>query len=238
MQLLEEYEELIERDSNQISILWKILQIFFYFLTTISGYCSAILFYIFWENIFGGHCPLWAHTYIISTVIVIHSNNDCVERETFVKNIEPDYKNWLNYVVIKHDYEKHFTIYVAHDLEVGFKTFKFDMHKVFVELTKNSELLSDQMICNILQSYVEVYNVHGYNACNLFFTLKILTWTMAWSWVAGLILLLIRVLLVVDFRILKIRIYELPNNLVTLSSDTNKDNIKIESSENDKKKKD
>lgn len=61
---------------------------------------------------------------------------------------------------------------------------------------------------------------------------------MAWSWVAGLILLLIRVLLVVDFRILKIRIYELPNNLVTLSSDTNKDNIKIESSENDKKKKD
>lgn len=61
---------------------------------------------------------------------------------------------------------------------------------------------------------------------------------MAWSWVAGLILLLIRVLLVVDFRILKIRIYELPNNSVTLSSDTNKDNIKIESSKNDKKKKD
>lgn len=59
------------------------------------------------ENIFGGHCPLWAHTYIISTVIVIHSNNDCVERETFVKNIEPDYKNWLNYIVVKHDYEKH-----------------------------------------------------------------------------------------------------------------------------------
>lgn len=61
---------------------------------------------------------------------------------------------------------------------------------------------------------------------------------MAWSWVAGLILLLIRVLLVVDFRILKIRIYELPNNSVTLSSDINKDNIKIESSKNDKKKKD
>ncbi|KAI4484377.1 hypothetical protein M0802_013104 [Mischocyttarus mexicanus] len=292
MQLLEEYEELIERDLNQISILWKILQIFFYFLTTISGYCSAILFYIFWKDVFGGHCPLWAHTYIISTVIVINSNNDCVESETVVKNIEQDYKNWLNYIVVKYDYGKHcewyfivslfscifgivwiaffsvygkggysyktipspwrivppalffnliftiVTIYIAYDLEMGFKTFKFHMDKVFVELTGNSELLSDQMICNILQSYVELYNVHGYNACNLFFTLKILTWTMAFSWVAGLILLLIRILLVVDFRILKIRVYELPNNFIISSSDINKDNIKIESIKNEKKKKD
>lgn len=59
------------------------------------------------EDIFGGHCPLWAHTYILSTVIVINSNNDCIERETVVKNIEPDYKNWLNYIVVKYDYEKH-----------------------------------------------------------------------------------------------------------------------------------
>lgn len=48
MKLLEEYQELVERDSVEISCLWKYLQMFLYLLCAISGYASSVLFYTLW----------------------------------------------------------------------------------------------------------------------------------------------------------------------------------------------
>ncbi|KAK2576447.1 hypothetical protein KPH14_005779 [Odynerus spinipes] len=283
MQLLEEYEELIERDSAQISVLWKITQIFLYFLSTISGYCCAIIFYILWVDIFGGHCPLWAHAYMIPKVKIIDPNNDdCENPETMTKDIEIDHENWLNYIIVRYDYESNckvyyfvslcscifgivwialfsvcgkggydtriitapwrivmpalsfnliFTIvsmYAAHDLQAGFTKFKFDIQKLFSEITEDNKPASSQMICDVLQQYVEMYNVNGHDTCSLFVVLEISTWLMAWSWTIGLIILMIRVLIVVDFRLLKIMIYEIPYNSVTSLSNTNIDSTSIQ----------
>ncbi|XP_043272973.1 uncharacterized protein [Venturia canescens] len=63
MEVLESHEELIESKSEDISMFWKVLQIFFYFVSIISGYGSAILFHLLWDEIFAGHCPIWAHVY-------------------------------------------------------------------------------------------------------------------------------------------------------------------------------
>ncbi|KAF7382447.1 hypothetical protein HZH68_015366 [Vespula germanica] len=234
MLLLEEYKELIERDSKEISFLWKIVQIFGYFLSAISGYCSSIIFYIFWEDIFGGRCPLWAQVYALSTKTVIKSNNDDEQNETII-NI--NLQNWLNYIAVRYDYEKNFISFTTYDLQKGYEKFTFDMQKVFSELTKSNKLSQD-MICNILQSYVEMYDVHGYNICNVFFIIQILGWTIAGSWIFNLMLLVIRILLITDFRILRVRVYEIPYNSIIPSLANDKNNIKTEPSESEKKKKD
>ncbi|XP_035737244.1 uncharacterized protein LOC118448286 [Vespa mandarinia] len=287
MQLVEEYKEFVERDSKEISILWKIIQIFCYFLSAISGYCSSIIFYIFWEDIFGGSCPLWAGVYAHSTATVINSNNDYESNETIVIT---NFKNWLSYIVVRYDSETNceiyfftsllsctfgiiwiamfsvcgkggynnriihspwriivpallfnfafsiLTLYATYELQAGYAKFRFDIQKVFSELTKRNEI-TYEMICSILQSYVEMYGVHGYNICNVFFILQILAWTMAWSWIFNLMLLVIRILLVTDFHILKVSVYEIPYNSIIPSSENDKDNIKTEPSENEKKKK-
>ena len=48
IRIIEQYEELIERDATKISSLSRQLQVFCYFLCAISGYVSSILFHVFW----------------------------------------------------------------------------------------------------------------------------------------------------------------------------------------------
>lgn len=52
---------------------------------------------------------------------------------------------------------------------------------------------------------------------------------MAWSWTIGLIVLIMRVLMAVDFRLLKVMIYEIPYNSNTLHPIINVDSTSIES---------
>lgn len=56
-------------------------------------------------DIFGGHCPLWGHAYMMSKYIIINSDNSCGKKETVTKSIELDYDNWLNYIIVRYDYE-------------------------------------------------------------------------------------------------------------------------------------
>lgn len=62
MQLVREYTELIERDSEEISFLWKGLQMLCYFSSVVSGYTCSVLFYILWVYIYFLYIHL--HTYI------------------------------------------------------------------------------------------------------------------------------------------------------------------------------
>lgn len=48
MKIIEQYQELIERDPAEISYFWKIAQSVLYLLCALSGYICSILFYIIW----------------------------------------------------------------------------------------------------------------------------------------------------------------------------------------------
>ncbi|XP_074104886.1 uncharacterized protein LOC141531188 [Cotesia typhae] len=54
------HDELIERVSHEIHSPWKWIPVFTYLASALTGYVASILFYLFWEDIFGGNCPLWA----------------------------------------------------------------------------------------------------------------------------------------------------------------------------------
>ncbi|XP_076638296.1 uncharacterized protein LOC143350229 [Colletes latitarsis] len=98
MQLLEEYHELIERDATDISYLWKLIQIFLYFVCAISGYVCSILFYLIWQQSFNGNCPLWAKS--VSMLIMDSILDDTVNKYT----TNSSYTDWWNYVITTYDY--------------------------------------------------------------------------------------------------------------------------------------
>ncbi|KAH0569044.1 uncharacterized protein LOC123265869 [Cotesia glomerata] len=54
------HDELIERVSHEIHSPWKWIPVLTYLASALTGYAASILFYLFWEDIFGGNCPLWA----------------------------------------------------------------------------------------------------------------------------------------------------------------------------------
>ncbi|XP_068993776.1 uncharacterized protein [Neodiprion pinetum] len=59
MRILTKHKELIERDANDISILWKLLQMLFYCVSAIAGYVTAHAFFMF-QDLFDRRCILWA----------------------------------------------------------------------------------------------------------------------------------------------------------------------------------
>lgn len=84
MELIEQFEELVERSSSDISYVWKASAIIAYFLSSLSSYICSILFSILWVSephhinfsnktnaplhlctcypqaeICGGHCYFW-----------------------------------------------------------------------------------------------------------------------------------------------------------------------------------
>ncbi|XP_067203963.1 uncharacterized protein [Linepithema humile] len=107
MLLLEEYSELVERDSAEISFLWKGLQMLACLLSILTGYSCAILFYILWENIFGGHCPLWAKLDSLSRTV--NSADEHLHDFTIVQLNDTDWKRY----VVSYDYKKHCEFYFA-----------------------------------------------------------------------------------------------------------------------------
>lgn len=114
MEILDTYKELIETKSDKISICWKISQIFFYLMSAMSGYGSAILFYLLWvswvnfsqhgfssffsfqfalyswqNDIFADHCPLWAQ--IISPILPRIMSED-IPADEVVEGVAPDWR--------------------------------------------------------------------------------------------------------------------------------------------------
>ncbi|XP_046492083.1 uncharacterized protein [Neodiprion pinetum] len=53
MRILTKHKELIERDANDISILWKLLQMLFYCVSAIAGYVTAHAFFMFQDLVNG-----------------------------------------------------------------------------------------------------------------------------------------------------------------------------------------
>ncbi|XP_020283479.1 uncharacterized protein LOC109854619 [Pseudomyrmex gracilis] len=109
MQLAREYTELIERDSEEISFLWKGLQMLCYFASAVSGYSCAMLFYILWNGLFGGHCPLWAKLDYLSESIRVEDEH----LHDYVAVVRLNATDWKRYVIVSYDYEGHCEFYHA-----------------------------------------------------------------------------------------------------------------------------
>lgn len=50
LEIVEIRNEIIERDADNISILWKLIPMILYFFCAVSGYAASILFYILWVS--------------------------------------------------------------------------------------------------------------------------------------------------------------------------------------------
>ncbi|XP_078033956.1 uncharacterized protein LOC144468396 [Augochlora pura] len=98
MKLIEEYQELIERDATEISWLWKLLQAFCYITSAVTGFVCSILFYVKWHYAFNDNCPLWANS-----VRMIFMESELYEP------FDEDNRNlintdWIDQIVTHYDY--------------------------------------------------------------------------------------------------------------------------------------
>ncbi|XP_076656651.1 uncharacterized protein LOC143361270 isoform X2 [Halictus rubicundus] len=105
MELLEEYQELVERDAADISWLWKLSSAFFYMTSAVTGYICSILFYVIWNHAFDDNCPLWAKSVLM---VPVESEGDDIADEVSVNLID---ENWWDYIITDYDYKYRCKIY-------------------------------------------------------------------------------------------------------------------------------
>ncbi|XP_076380312.1 uncharacterized protein LOC117227758 [Megalopta genalis] len=98
MELIEEYQELIERDATEISWLFKFLPAFCYITSAVTGYICSILFYVKWHHAFDDNCPLWANSVLM---IPMESDWNQIVDEDSMNLINT---NWMDQIVIHYDY--------------------------------------------------------------------------------------------------------------------------------------
>ena len=124
------------------------------------------------------------------------------------------------------------TTYTTLNAEAGYEAFSKGIKDVFLELSDTYKL-PNKSECEIVQTYVNVYNFHEHNICNLFSWLQTFSGIMMWSWISGLVIVTLRVLVVNDFRICKVTIYDIPQKH---TSDNNAGTVE-ESNQNREKEK-
>ncbi|XP_020718607.2 uncharacterized protein LOC100643691 isoform X2 [Bombus terrestris] len=256
MKLLEEYQELVERDSVEISCLWKYLQMFLYLLCAISGYASSVLFYTLWEQIFGGNCPLWAKAILLKEDIKLDDiHGVCKINSDWWKYIYIDYR-YENICVVylitsfsscifgivwfilflmcgKGGYDVTIypgpwrivfpaiyfnlvftiiSIYTHYNLQQGYKTLSKNIKNISSEIYDMCQIIVDVSDCEIIRIYMNIYNFYTHNLdymCNIILYLQVPSVVMMCSWIGGLVILIFRIIMINDFRILRIKIYEL-----------------------------
>ncbi|XP_076234012.1 LOW QUALITY PROTEIN: uncharacterized protein LOC143178950 [Calliopsis andreniformis] len=101
MRILEEYKEFIDRDTSEISYFWKFVQLFVSFSCACNGYICSVLFYILWEHVFGGKCPLWATSLSTLTMNSDMDADNFFDKDTTNSNCT----NWWKYVITDHNHE-------------------------------------------------------------------------------------------------------------------------------------
>lgn len=104
------------------------------------------------------------------------------------------------------------TTYTTIALKQGYKDFTNDLRNIFFEICSKYNINNGTSQCDIVQSYVNAYNYHKPDVCNIIAWVQAFSSIMMWSWIGGFMVLILRVILVVDFRILKITIYNLPQD--------------------------
>ncbi|XP_066599817.1 uncharacterized protein [Prorops nasuta] len=123
------------------------------------------------------------------------------------------------------------TMFLSQDMQKGYAKFSTDIFKLYNQVSKynNSESHDSYRICDTIQDYAKMYNPHKHNVCYFFLALNILSWIMSWSWIAALLVLILRVLNFNDFRILRIQIHEVTEDFAQSStSSSNSSELTVE----------
>ncbi|XP_023288277.1 uncharacterized protein LOC105695892 [Orussus abietinus] len=102
------------------------------------------------------------------------------------------------------------TLVVTHDVEYGFAKFRRDLYKLAIESMDYHKIYTGRSECEIMQYYLQPYNFKNYNICRFYIPLQINSWLMAFSWTAGFITILIRIINISDFSLLRVMVYEAP----------------------------
>ncbi|XP_011498907.1 PREDICTED: uncharacterized protein LOC105363035 [Ceratosolen solmsi marchali] len=248
MKLIEQYEELIECDPFKISYLWKGVSIIAYTISTISGYFCAILFHIYWYNVCGGQCFIWADVKIEPKLLKNLHNVSLALRPAFNENVHLahyitvqsqnfQYCKYFHFVCLisyisalimitmfaistKDDKNRSLQNYFScTDFQLhydGDRYFKFNnnLYQIIHRLTKtNIPYIYDyKQYCNVFKQFARKYNNSNVDPCQLYLMIQFTAWLMSLSWIASFLIILLRIIMCVDFVLLKVKIYEMPED--------------------------
>ena len=135
------------------------------------------------------------------------------------------------------------TTYTTLNVEAGYKEFSNGIKDVFLQLCDKYKLPKTSR-CEIIQMYVKIFNYHDHDVCNLFSWMRVVfrkhfcrtllqhngllnsalnalqafSGIMMWSWISGLVIVALRVVIVNDFRISRVTIYEVPRKHTSRNS--------------------
>ncbi|XP_031831882.1 uncharacterized protein LOC116426709 isoform X3 [Nomia melanderi] len=127
------------------------------------------------------------------------------------------------------------TIYTTINLGKGYFIFSQNLKNVYTEISNTYKVPQLTSECEIVQVYLQQYNTYEIDVCKTFLWLQVLSYIQMWSWLAGLLILVFRIILINDFRILKIRIYDVSNDFVSNNTNRN-ENLQERNNKIDKEK--
>ncbi|XP_050487072.1 uncharacterized protein LOC126871846 isoform X1 [Bombus huntii] len=104
------------------------------------------------------------------------------------------------------------SIYTHYNLQQGYKTLSKNIKNISSEIYDMCQIVVDVSDCEIIRIYMNIYNFYTHNLdymCNIILYLQVPSVVMMCSWIGGLVILISRIIMINDFRILRIKIYEL-----------------------------
>ncbi|XP_057338765.1 uncharacterized protein LOC130676504 [Microplitis mediator] len=258
-------QELIERVTQEIHSPWKWIPIIMYLTSAMLGYAASILFYLFWEHVFGGNCPLWASVEPPVHVRSMRSMDGSLVNGN--NNNNGDFNDdWRSKVIITFLHKGHcqyfhficlcscsfgiiwcmlfakcasgifgaqwlilppvlifqiiFTIVIylsVYDYYHGYDSMTAGLKIVAAKYMNLTELVKFTNDCELVSYYLEIHKFYSHNLCDTQGNLEFTITLMAWSWVAGLSFLILRVIVVNDFRLLRTVVYKIHKSEISLN---------------------
>ncbi|XP_068981462.1 uncharacterized protein [Bombus flavifrons] len=104
------------------------------------------------------------------------------------------------------------SIYTHYNLQQGYKTLSKNIKNISSEIYDMCQIVVDVSDCEIIRIYMNIHNFYTHNLdymCNIILYLQVPSVVMTCSWIGGLVILISRIIMINDFRILRIKIYEL-----------------------------
>ncbi|XP_044013363.1 uncharacterized protein LOC122855801 [Aphidius gifuensis] len=275
--MIEIRQKMIERDANEISKLWKLIPMTLYFFCALSSYIASILFYIFWNDIFRGNCPIWGELKPPSPKRLLRDMDATIEDEIpdvpspdWRRNMIVSFQNqrhcnfyhsvslcscmfgiiWLMFfsmcgkggydtrifiapwrlvppAILFHLIFTPVVLYAVHDVAYGYSSFTTNLTDVATNYMNKTDVIYSKK-CNVVQHYLKAFEDSDHDLCYIYTSLQIFSWIMAWCWFLGLLILLLRIAIVNDFRLLKLTIYKCPVKKIIEEEEKIDENIEEE----------
>ncbi|XP_076284283.1 uncharacterized protein LOC143210899 [Lasioglossum baleicum] len=113
------------------------------------------------------------------------------------------------------------TTYSVTNLEKGYLMFSQNLKSIYIQMNITRETPKPISQCEIVQEYLQYQSNYEYDLCKLFPWLQVLSYIMMWSWLGGLMILIFRIITINDFKLLRIRIYDVSNDLLLNKTNRN-----------------